>query len=78
MGQCLEGMPVKKQERDIFLEFGNRIGFIDWETQVGMLEKSSIQLEELYVQLKSAMENKEKVITSIGVLGGLMLVIILI
>lgn len=78
MGQCLEEMPVKKEERDIFLEFGNRIGFIDWETQAGMLEKSSIQLEELYVQLKSAMENKEKVITSIGVLGGLMLVIILV
>jgi len=78
MGQCLEKMPVKKEEKDIFLEFGNRIGFIDWEAQAGMLEKSRIQLEELYMQLKGATENKEKVITSMGVLGGLMLVIILI
>lgn len=78
MGQCLENMPLKEEERNIFLEFGNRIGFIDWETQAGMIEKSREQLEELYVKSKSSMENKEKVITSIGILGGLMLVIILI
>lgn len=78
MENCLENVPVKKEEREIFLEFGKRIGFIDWETQAGMLEKSRIQLEELYVQLKNVMENKEKVITGMGVLGGLMLVIILI
>ena len=78
MEECLKDIPVKKEEREIFLEFGNRIGFIDWETQVGMLEKSRTQLEELYTQLKNVMENKEKVITGMGVLGGLMLVIILI
>ncbi len=78
MGQCLENMPLKEEERNIFLEFGNRIGFIDWETQAGMIEKSREQLEELYVKSKSSMENKEKMITSIGILGGLMLVIILI
>lgn len=78
MGRCLESMPLKKEEKDIFLEFGNRTGFIDWETQAEMIRKSREQLEELYVKLKSSMENKEKVITSIGILGGLMLVIILI
>lgn len=77
MGQCLENMPLKKEEKDIVLEFGNRIGFIDWETQAGMIGKSREQLEELYIKLKSSMENKEKVITSIGILGGLMLVVIL-
>ena len=78
MGQCLKEMPVKKQEQEIFLEFGNQTGFIDWEMQVGILEKNKSQLEELHIQLKSAMENKEKVITSVGVLGGLMLVIVFI
>lgn len=78
MGQCLKEMPVKKQEQEIFLGFGNQTGFIDWEMQVGMIEKNRSQLEELYLQLKGAMENKEKVITSVGVLGGLMLVIVLI
>jgi len=78
MESCLKDIPVRKEEREIFLEFGNRIGFIDWETQAGMLEKSRTQLEALYVQLKKEMENKEKVITGMGVLGGLMLVIILI
>lgn len=66
------------RREEYLLEFGNRIGFIDWETQAGMIEKSREQLEELYVKSKSSMENKEKVITSIGILGGLMLVIILI
>ena len=78
MEKCFKEIPVKKEEQEIFLEFGNRIGFIDWETQAGMLEKSRVQLEALYVQLKNVMENKEKVITGMGVLGGLMLVIILI
>ncbi len=78
MEECLRDMPVKEAERNIFLEFGNRIGFIDWETQAGMLEKSRVQLEELHIQLKSVIENKEKVITSVGILGGLMLVVILI
>ncbi len=78
MGQCLKEMPLKKPEREIFLGFGNQTGFIDWEMQAGILEKNKNQLEELHMQLKSAMENKEKVITSVGVLGGLMLVIVLI
>ena len=78
MGQCLTELPVKKQEQDIFLGFGNQTGFIDWEMQAGMIEKNKSQLEELHTQLKSAMENKEKVITSVGVLGGLMLVIVFI
>lgn len=78
MEQCLKELPVKRTEREIFLEFGNQTGFIDWEMQVGILEKNKNQLEELHIQLKSAMENKEKVIASLGVLGGLMLVIVLI
>ena len=78
MEQCLKEIPVKRQEKEIFLGFGNQTGFIDWEMQVGMLEKNKNQLEELHAQLKSAMENKEKVITSLGILGGLILVIVLI
>lgn len=78
MTQCLEKLPLKKEEREIFLEFGNRLGVCDWEMQVAMLEKHRAQLEGLYIQLKSAMANKEKVITSMGILGGLMLIIILI
>lgn len=78
MGQCLEEIPVKRQEQEIFLGFGNQTGFIDWEMQVGMIEKNKKQLEELHTQLKCAMENKEKVFTGMGVLGGLMLVIVLI
>ena len=78
MGQCLEDIPVKRQEQEIFVGFGNQTGFIDWEMQVGMIEKNKNQLEELYIQLKSTMENKEKVFTGMGVLGGLMLVIVLI
>lgn len=78
MRLCLKEIPIQKKEQDIFLEFGNQLGFIDWEMQAGMIEKNREQLDELYMQLKSAMTNKEKVITGIGVLGGLMLVIILI
>lgn len=78
MEQCLKEIPVKRQEQEIFLNFGNQTGFMDWQMQVGMLEKNRSQLEELHTQLKSAMENKEKVITSLGILGGLMLVIVLI
>lgn len=78
MEQCLKEMPVKRLEQEIFLGFGKQTGYIDWEMQVGMLEKNRNQLEELHTQLKSAMENKEKVVTSLGVLGGLMLVIVLI
>lgn len=78
MEEYLNGVPVKKEERNIFLEFGKQTGFMDWEMQTGMLEKNRLRLEELYIQLKSAMENKEKVITGIGILGGVMLVIILI
>lgn len=76
--QCLKLLPVKKEEKEIFLEFGNQTGFTDWEMQAGMLKKNQKQLEELHSQLKSEMKNKEKVITSLGILGGLMLVIVFI
>ena len=78
MEKCLEPLPLKKEEREIFLGFGGRLGFTDMEMQIGMLDKCRIQLERLYEQAKSAVENKEKVITGVGILGGLMLVIILI
>ncbi len=78
MELCLKEMPIQKREQDIFIEFGNQLGFMDWKMQNAMLEKNREQLDELYIQLKNAMANKEKVITSMGVLGGLMLVIILV
>jgi len=78
MERCMAPLPLKKEEREIILEFGGRLGFTDMEMQIGMLDKSRTQLERLYEQAKNAMENKEKVITGVGILGGLMLVIILI
>lgn len=78
MEKCLEPLPLKKEEREIFLGFGGRLGFTDMEMQIGMLDKCRTQLERLYEQAKSVVENKEKVITGVGILGGLMLVIILI
>lgn len=78
MEQCLREIPVKKEEKAIFLEFGNQLGFSDLEMQVGVLHKNIAQLDELYKKTKGALENQEKVITGVGILGGLMLVIILI
>lgn len=78
MENCLRNIQAKKEERDIFLEFGNQLGFSDLEMQIGMLSKNIAQLEELYEKTKNAMENQEKVITGAGILGGLLLVIIMI
>lgn len=78
MERCLKDLPTQKEEQDIFLEFGYQSGFTDVEMQLARLKQNITQLGELYGKLKSAMESKEKVITGVGVLGGLMLVIILI
>ncbi len=78
MKQALAPFPLKEKERTLFLEFVDQLGFADWEMQVRSIAKSTEQLADLEAQLKGARHNKEKVITSVGVLGGIMLVIIFI
>lgn len=77
MGAALRDVPLKKEEKEIFLSFAAGMGYSDSEMQIRVIERQKIQLAGIKERLEKSMESKAKVITSMGILGGLMLVIIL-
>lgn len=76
MEKVIKQQPLHKEEEEIFLEFGEQTGFSDCEMQTGALLRMEMQLQKKAEELGGVMEKKEKVITGVGVLGGMMLVVI--
>lgn len=76
MEKAVKQLPLQKEEKELFLEFGEQTGFSDYEMQTGAMQRLEMQLQKKTEELRSVMEKKEKVITGVGVLGGMMLVVI--
>lgn len=77
MGKCMYDIPIGNTEKEAFLKFAESTGYADNQMQLKMLEKCKITLGGAIKHQEERMENKSKVVMSIGLMGGLFLTIVL-
>lgn len=77
MGVCVKGLPIAKEDRDTFLHFGSCIGYMDGKMQAEAVGQYIHKLDLSIERLERDMANKCRVIMSLSIMGGLMLVIML-
>ena len=75
---CLVGTRLKKEEREQLAALGEVLGYLDLEMQLSSIE---LYLEQLNVRIHGAQETltgKQKLCQSLGIAGGIFLIILLI
>lgn len=77
MGESLQKTAAPKKERTLFLQFADSTGFADHQMQLRVLEQCRECLEQSVKKQEECMENKTKVVMSMGLIGGLFLTIVL-
>lgn len=73
----LKGSTISKEEQALLMNMPNTIGYADIETQAQELLHIKEELEEKARKLGEEFESKKKVAISLGVFGGMLLIIIL-
>lgn len=77
MEKCMKEVPVAAEDKRIFLAFGNCIGYMDGAVQAQAVEQYIHKLERAIERQEKNIADKCKVIMSLSIMGGLMLVVIL-
>lgn len=77
MGKCMHDIPIGSTEKEEFLNFADSTGYADNQMQLKMLEKCKKSVGEAIKHQEERMENKSKVVMSMGLIGGLLLTIVL-
>lgn len=74
---CLEGLPLKEDEREAVVKLPAMLSFQEEGGQSGRIGQTEAFLESRYRQAEEAYENRSKMIRSVSVLTGLLLSILL-
>ena len=77
MEECMKELSVAREDKRNFLDFGNCIGFMAGKMQAGAVGQYMHKLDISIGRMEKEMADKCKVIMSLSIMGGLMLVIIL-
>jgi len=77
MGRCLQDVNVSTGEKEMFLNFPEGNGYIDNLTQLKAIEKCKRELDKAISVQEEKIENKSKVVMSMGLIGGLFITIVL-
>ncbi len=77
MGDCMESLSIDKEDKRVFLDFGNCVGFMDGKMQAKAVGQYMHKLDISIKRMEEEMADKCKVIMSLSIMGGLMLVIVL-
>lgn len=77
MKECMEKVPLLKEEKILFLEWAGNYGFEDTTMQLGSMEQCKEHLKALMQNLEREVVEKGKMAMGLGTLGGLLLIIIL-
>lgn len=72
---CLEGLPLKDDERRAMEELPKSLNFREEKGQAGRVGQAEAFLEDRYRQAEEACENRSKMIRSVSILTGLLLAI---
>lgn len=77
MEACMRELPLKKEDRDIFLQPFRGQGFRDSSMQLTNLEQGLLQLEDSIRQQEQEQREKCHMAVGLGAMSGLLLVVIL-
>lgn len=76
--KCLEGLPLGREEKGLFLQFAEECGYEDAKMQIASMEQYQERLDALAGRLESELTEKSRMAMGLGIMGGLLLVILLI
>lgn len=77
MGNCLDKIPLKDQEKELLLKFPECVGMNESKGQANALNRYIEEIDRLILQMEEEEKSKNKVIMSLGIAAGLFMVIIL-
>ena len=78
METCLTKLPLEQEDIDSFLWFTRHGGLQDRELQMKFLQESHDRIYESILQQESREQSKGQLAVSLGVMGGLLLLVVLI
>lgn len=77
MKECLDLVPLEREEKKIFWEFAGKCGFEDAGLQLGSMERYRQQLREIYEQQQNEVIKRGRLAVSLGAMSGVFIVIML-
>lgn len=77
MREPLEALPLKAQDREDFLQFASRSGFVDEQMQLRVMERSGELLAGTVERLERENAEKCRMAVGLGAMGGLLLILVL-
>ncbi len=77
MSECTKKLPLKKNEKEILIEFPRSLGFRDGKGQAEGMDRYVRDASHYIKELEDELKSRNKVIMCMGVMGGIMAVIIL-
>ena len=77
MGKITKEIQAGKKEKELFLKFAGESGFADTQMQLRSMERCREILGQSIKKQEEMLENKTKVVMSMGLFGGLFLTIVL-
>lgn len=78
MQQALEGLPLKKEDREVFLAPFCGQGFMDGQMQLRSIEQSLVQLKDTIRIQSEDQREKCRMAVGLGVMSGLLLIIVMV
>ena len=76
--KCLNNTYLTKEDKQIFLESGSQLGYLDRQMQLSSLEACMAQIEDNQNMIRKNMKEKQKLSVALGLLSGFFIIILLI
>ncbi len=77
MRKCLMDLPLKEEDKEIFLHFASKDGFAEGVMQLKWMEQCREMLGHAAAELEKETAEKGRIAVGLGAMSGLLLVIIL-
>lgn len=73
----MKGLSLTKKDKEALIGFGNNLGYLDKEMQLGTIDLYVATLEAEIAEITRTMKEKTYLYNSLGFMGGVFLIIIL-
>lgn len=77
MGKCFAGLPLTKEDGELFLRFAKKSSFAEGAMQLKWMEQSREMLGQVLCELERETEEKGRIAVGLGAMCGLLFIIIL-
>lgn len=77
VGDALEELPLKREDRELFFQFAAHGGFADGQMQQRAMEQSRERLGKTKEKLEQESAEKGRIAVGLGAMSGLLLILIL-